>query len=132
MSTLRHSLVSNFHLPALPDLAGAMRRATIAVVEHAQHRRELHQLLEMDDRALKDIGLTRSDALAFARGHQEPVVRRPVAQAPEPLRVTDETLRHYNSRAQQLRAKVVRDLATGVVGWLRRRPAARRTARGVS
>lgn len=36
-------------------------RAIVAVLRAISHRRDVGRLLEMDDRALKDIGLTRSD-----------------------------------------------------------------------
>jgi uncharacterized protein YjiS (DUF1127 family) len=36
-------------------------RAIVAVLRAINHRRDVGRLLEMDERALKDIGLTRSD-----------------------------------------------------------------------
>ena len=38
-------------------------RMIVAVLRAINHRRDVSRLLEMDDRALKDIGLVRSDVL---------------------------------------------------------------------
>src|SRR5262249_53876271 len=123
MSTLLDSILSNIHLPADParaprGLGKLARQAVTAVLEHAQRRRELRQLLEMDDRALKDIGLTRVDALQFARG---PVSRSPHNRvtAANPLRVTPEIIEYYKRRALELRAQAVADLAGRAVAYVR-------------
>lgn len=45
----------------LQRAAGNARRAVAGLVRALRHRREVMQLLEMDDRALKDVGLLRGD-----------------------------------------------------------------------
>lgn len=85
-------------------LAGDAVRAAAGLVTAVRHRREVAQLLEMDDRTLKDIGLLRSDVSGVlgapltrdpsvmlrlrsverrARARSRPIPARRVAPAPE-------------------------------------------------
>lgn len=62
----------SYSQPNAPRPAGALQRAAERWSARTQRRREIQQLLAMDDRALADIGLTRTDALWVAndRGRQ--------------------------------------------------------------
>ncbi len=44
-------------------MVGAVGRAILTLGRALQNRHEVHRLLELDDRSLKDIGLTRSDVI---------------------------------------------------------------------
>lgn len=74
--TTRHSMTLHT-LPlggmALRLASGAWRQA-LALVRAVIHRRDVRLLLEMDDRALKDIGLVRNDVLGALA---EPLMKDP-------------------------------------------------------
>jgi uncharacterized protein YjiS (DUF1127 family) len=77
--TLHHQIVQWIAFPLLPALRALSARVTERVARVAKilrHRRDLEFLAGLDDRMLKDIGLTRSD-LRFALS--EPVWRDPGA-----------------------------------------------------
>jgi uncharacterized protein YjiS (DUF1127 family) len=123
MATLLHSIMSNFHLPAgtanppgngIYELA---RRAAVAVLERHQQRRELQQLLAMDDRALKDIGLTRADALSAAH----PFVRTRAGESAALPPPRGEVIEYYTHRAHALRGRALREAVRHAIARLRGR-----------
>jgi uncharacterized protein YjiS (DUF1127 family) len=89
----------------------ALARRIVAFVVALVHRREVQGLLELDDRALKDIGLTRGEVLG--------VLAEPLAKDPSSLLLV---------RSVERRARV-RALAVSVAAR-QRPPGSQRTGGG--
>lgn len=60
--------VSGGFAPGLPRRLRAVLWSLVAVTRWLAHRREVARMLQMDDRALKDIGLVRSDVQGALAG----------------------------------------------------------------
>jgi uncharacterized protein YjiS (DUF1127 family) len=90
----------------LIDIKGWYRAAT-----------ERRELLAMDDRELRDVGLTRVDVQRLIR---EPVtVSRPEQSGPTPPRpVPPEVVDAYVARAHRLRSEAIRAAFVAVFRWL--------------
>jgi uncharacterized protein YjiS (DUF1127 family) len=61
-------LVHSRHSPRAALVTSWPRALTARIATWRVHARESQELLQMSDRELQDIGLTRLDAEAFARG----------------------------------------------------------------
>jgi uncharacterized protein YjiS (DUF1127 family) len=106
--------------PNLMDIGGFVR-------DWYRNATERRELLALEDRGLRDIGITRAEAIAEA---SRPLWRRrPAAVAPVPLRVDPEAIRRHVDRAHALRAKAMGDLARRVMHWLSGRSAPQPSAR---
>lgn len=89
---------------ALAALYGALYRliarlvaGTAALLRAVEHRREIRHLAEFDERALKDIGLTRSDVLG--------ALSQPLYKDPGAPFVVRSVARRVRSRRLALTAK---------------------------
>lgn len=59
-----HALPSNLSTPTATGRVVRLVIAAVAgLVRSLRHRRDVHSLLELDERALKDMGITRNDVL---------------------------------------------------------------------
>lgn len=101
--------------PARTSRAGAaVRRLVIALVAFWRaraHRREVTSMLRLDDRMLKDIGLTRSDVMGALA---EPLDVDPSIDLR--LRSVDNRLRQRDREAQVLRTARRIELRSGSAG----------------
>ena len=91
--------------------------------EWRRRRAAIRELRTLDDRALKDMGLTRGEIVAAVDGQihgREPVRREPKPQRTAdaaPVAATDRVeLRRHLDRARQLRAEIVAGLLRGGFG----------------
>jgi uncharacterized protein YjiS (DUF1127 family) len=85
---------------------------------------ERRELLAMDDRMLRDIGVSRAEAIEAAK---QPLWRR---RAPvEPLKVDPDMVQRHIARAHALRARAMADAARTVLRWLFGRGSAQPKAR---
>ena len=102
--------------PNLMDIGGAVR-------DWYRKAAERRELLALEDRALRDIGITRVDAVAAAS--RQLWRRRSVA--PAPLLVDPDVICRHIERAHDLRAKAMADFARRTLRWLsgRTQPKAR-------
>ena len=106
MSTSAESL-STSSLGLTTRLAAAISlvaRAIVALIRALSHRGDVKSLLEMDERCLKDIGLTRNDVLGALA---EPLVK-------DPSRIL--LVRSVERRARQ-RPMVIARTPSGVPVW---------------
>ncbi len=95
-------------------------RLVVALVKAVVNRREVTRMLELDDRALKDIGLVRSDVLGALA---EPLTRDPSILPSTPLgrqprstaRAAGFSSAHDPALARQLRASAQRGSAGACV-----------------
>ena len=110
MSTFNPASANNSHLSSATAIA---RRIVATMSDRRQNRREVRQLLEMDDRALKDIGLTRTDALGLAYwpDRVDPGVGR---ADPARIEIGPGVIEHHVRRAHALRGQAVAELGRGL------------------
>jgi hypothetical protein len=100
--------------------------------ERRQRRIAIRELRALDDRTLKDMGLTRGEIFAIVHGAAdggEPVQRcTPAAAAREEIDAA--TLQRHLARARQLRAEFVAGVVRRSLARLRRRLRRAGTASG--
>lgn len=87
---------------------------------------ERRELLAMDDRMLRDVGITRLDAVAAAR---RPLWRRHTDKAPVRLKVDPETIQRHVEEARELRIRAMAGCARSAWRWLTGKGAAQPKAR---
>lgn len=105
----------------LIDIGGVVR-------DWYRNATERRELLAMEDRGLRDIGITRADAIMAA---SRPLWRRRAVAAPTaaPLRVDPELVKCHVERAHALRARAMAGWVRTAVRWMSRRSAAQPKAR---
>ncbi len=79
---------------------------------------ERRELLAMEDRALRDIGITRVDAIAAATSRRRRAAAARHPAPPAPLRVDPETIQRHIENARVLRARAMADFARAAMRWL--------------
>jgi uncharacterized protein YjiS (DUF1127 family) len=86
-----------------------------------QNARERRELLAMDDRMLRDIGITRADArrLAEDKPRRLTIVPRPAPEQGGPPSVDPALIQDYIHRAHVLRARAMGDLLRSIGRWFR-------------
>jgi uncharacterized protein YjiS (DUF1127 family) len=83
---------------------------------------ERRELLAMDDRMLRDIGITRVDAERIADEHRPRVLTRRAASSP---RIDRAVIDAHIARAHRLRNEAYRRAFAALWQWLRPQPKAR-------
>lgn len=132
MAALIQNALNYSHRLAAPPAGGAgaaLRRLAVAVADHRQRQRELQQLLAMDDRALADIGLTRSDALWVANDRGRRELSPPAAPPVITGAVIEDRVRHAHALRGRVMALAARRFARSVRHGL---AGAARALRGLS
>ena len=87
---------------------------------------ERRELLAMDDRMLRDVGISRADAQRIAETPYRLVKSGPAApQLPPPAPIDRATVDAAIARAHRLRSKAMRDAFLSLVRWFQPQPKAR-------
>ena len=90
---------------------------------------EKRELLAMDDRGLRDIGITRADALRIAKQRPARVLAFRPPEPPHSGPISPELLAAHIARAHRLRDEAIRHafsaLFAAVSAWMRPQPNAR-------
>jgi uncharacterized protein YjiS (DUF1127 family) len=99
----------------------------IDVHDWYQRAIERRELLAMDDRMLRDIGITRVDAVRAAneRPPATRVVSMPWAIRPRKAPIPRELIEGYVARAHRLRNEAIREAFVTLFRWLRPQPIVR-------
>jgi uncharacterized protein YjiS (DUF1127 family) len=102
--------------------------AIIDVQGWFQAASERRELLAMDDRMLRDIGISRADAQRIAEAPLRLVESVPDAPKPDvqaPLLIDRAAVEAAIARAHRLRNKAMRDAFSSLVRWFQPQPKAR-------
>lgn len=86
---------------------------------------EKRELLAMDDRMLRDIGITRVDAVRIARQRPARIVRHRPQWPSHGGPISPELRDAHIARAHRLRNEAIRDAFAALYRWLKPQPIAR-------